>query len=729
MRKAIRNLNIGNRTLRLLIPKQELSFCVSEQCNLSCSYCYQINKNTGKKMGFSTAKKAIDYFLNNKHFFTAQQLVIDFIGGEPLLEAELMDQIMDYFKVETYRLNHPWFNNYKIVFTTNGTIYHKENVQKFVHKNKNCLLPAISLDGIEEKHNNARKYSNGKGSYKDVIKNARLMLKQLPYSTVKATFGIGDIKYFKDSIIHFLEVGFPLHNIFANVAYEDLWEESDDLLFEKQLIELADYLVDNDICFSNNSGSIFSTHIGKPYTYEHLSKHWCNAGHGILVGVEGSFYPCLRFLEMSFDDKLLARKIGDIHRGIDFDKLRPFRVLTLENCSPKKCLECDVASGCNMCSGQALEESKIGTIFHRPTYICKMHKARVRANNYLWKKLAQKEKLDLEKHAYIRKSKTKSKKILNVLLSTDTTAICNYEVQEILNNRDNQILERDTLENYLELARKANYYVNYILPNHEIYEIYKSIIDNTKFQVTRPYKNESSIYKLADGEIFVFDLGQQISSGFSCANVIVHLKKDHLELMKDYICKLFSHGIMRINLLLNDLCQWEESDFKLYKQELNDISDYIYNLYKQKKQKSLNVLTDRLFLSKMNNCNAGLEHITLGPDGKVYLCPAFYYKSQPLESDDLKIPAAVSSLLKLENAPICQLCDAYQCQRCFFRNKEQTSELNIPGEKQCIISHLEREVSRQLQKRLFESRLIPFPNRNIIPALNYQDPLEVAKVW
>jgi organic radical activating enzyme len=129
------------------IPKQELSFAVTEDCNLNCSYCYLHRKNSGKKMTFEIAKKAIDYFLASSDYFNVPRLIIDFIGGEPLLEIDLLDQITDYFKTEAYRLNHPWFSDYKILISTNGTLYHTKKVQEYIEKNRNCLTPSISLDG------------------------------------------------------------------------------------------------------------------------------------------------------------------------------------------------------------------------------------------------------------------------------------------------------------------------------------------------------------------------------------------------------------------------------------------------------------------------------------------------------------------------------------------------------------------------------------------------------
>lgn len=715
--------------LKVTASKQEITLMLTENCNMSCSYCYLVGKNTGRKMPFEVAKSAIDYFLNNDQFFTSPKLILNFLGGEPLLEVEMMDRVSDYFKIQAYRKKHRWFTNYRISFTTNGTLYHQENVQKFVKKNENCLFPAISLDGVKEKHNQARKYRNGKETFDDVIINARKIIKQNRFTTIKATFGKGDLKYFKDSYLLFLELGYPLENIFAYVAYEDLWEEGDDLLFEEQLLELANYLIDNDIVDSHNTGNLFSNAIGLPYTKEHFSKHWCNAGHGIMIGVDGSFYPCIRFLEIAFEENRSARKIGDIYRGIDLDKLRPFRVLTTLNCSSPQCMECNVASGCNMCSGQALGESKMDSIFYRPTYICKMHKARVRANEYFWKKLGQKEKGNTNIDSYVRKMNVPFKKILNVLLSANSISICNYTVNSSRDDNENQQIPINTLKKFLEMATEKNYLVNFIYPNHEIDEKYKSLVAKYKFQITRPYKNENIASSITNGEIYIFRMGQPISPVFSCVNSILLLEKDQLGNLKDYTQLLLSHDILRINIVVTDLLEWMPEHIQQYREVLVSLADIIYDCFKQRKQRSINVITDRLVLEKMNNCNAGLNHITLGPDGKLYLCPAFYYKKQNLKLDEFDISKDLRAMLELENAPICFRCDAYQCQRCTYYNLLHTEELNIPGQKQCILTHIEREVSRNLQIRLVNEQLLPQPDKKSIAKLSYNDPFNILKVW
>lgn len=77
---------------------QNITFIVTEDCNLRCKYCYITHKAKGKKLALQTAKKFIDYLLNDNKIHRCQSIILDFIGGEPLLEAELIEDICDYLK-------------------------------------------------------------------------------------------------------------------------------------------------------------------------------------------------------------------------------------------------------------------------------------------------------------------------------------------------------------------------------------------------------------------------------------------------------------------------------------------------------------------------------------------------------------------------------------------------------------------------------------------------------
>lgn len=369
-----------------------ITFIVTKDCQLACKYCYLVGKNDKERMSFLTAKKAIDYILTSSLFWGRQNAVIlDFIGGEPLLEVELIDKICDYFKLQTYIRGHKWFNAYRINLTTNGLNYHTKKVRKFIEKNITHLSITITIDGNEIKHDLNRVYKNsGKGSYKNVLKNIPLWLKDFKDIGTKVTISSADIPYIKESILHLFSLG--IHHLYTNCVFEDVWKEGDDKLFEEQLSELADIIIDNEY-YKDFTCSFFSENIGKPLDPVLENQNWCGAGKMLAVDAAGNFYPCTRFAAYSLRDKRPII-IGNVRDGIDKNKLRPFLTLDRTTQSPQKCLDCEVASGCAWCQGENYDAAETSTIYQRATAICLMHKARVRANNYYWNKLYR--KLELE---------------------------------------------------------------------------------------------------------------------------------------------------------------------------------------------------------------------------------------------------------------------------------------------------------------------------------------------
>ena len=370
-----------------------ITFIVTKDCQLACKYCYLVGKNAKERMTWEVAKQAIDYILDREDEFREESVVWDFIGGEPFIEIELIDRICDYLKTEMYRRNHHWFNSYRFSFSTNGINYHEEKVQRFIEKNHNHLSIGITIDGTMQKHDLNRVYKgSGKGSYEDVVRNIPLWLKQFPNASTKVTISSADIPYIKESVLHLYSLG--IHEVNINCVFEDVWQEGDERLFEEQLTGLADEIIRKGY-YKDYACSFFSEHIGKPMDKVKDNQNWCGAGMMLSIDAAGNFYPCTRFAQYSLRNKQ-ARIIGNIHEGIDKNKLRPF--LTLDRCtqSPRQCLECEVASGCAWCQGENYDVADTDTIYQRAIAICKMHKARVRANNYYWNKLFH--KLEQEKH-------------------------------------------------------------------------------------------------------------------------------------------------------------------------------------------------------------------------------------------------------------------------------------------------------------------------------------------
>lgn len=386
---------------------KNITFIVTKDCQLACKYCYLVGKNEKERMSWEVAKKAIDYILDKEDEMQEVSVVWDFIGGEPFLEIDLIDKICDYIKMEMFRRNHHWFNSYRFSVSTNGINYDSEKVQKYIAKNKEHLSVGITIDGTERKHDLNRIYKkSGKGSYKDVVRNIPKWIEQFPFVGTKVTISSADIPYIKESVLHLYKLG--IHEVNINCVFEDAWKDGDDTLFEEQLIELCDEIISKEY-YKDYVCSFFSEHIGKPLDPIHENQNWCGAGRMLAIDASGNFYPCTRFAKFSLREKRPII-IGNINDGIEPNKICPFLSLDRTTQSPRECIECEVASGCAWCQGENYDAAETNTIYQRSTAICKMHKARVRANNYYWNKLYRK----LELEGISQKEATKSiKQIIN----------------------------------------------------------------------------------------------------------------------------------------------------------------------------------------------------------------------------------------------------------------------------------------------------------------------------
>ena len=382
---------------------KNITFIVTKDCQLACKYCYLVGKNTKERMTWDIAKHAIDYILSHEDQFREKSVVWDFIGGEPFIEIDLIDKICDYLKTEMFRTNHHWFDSYRFSFSTNGINYHTEKVQNFIKKNIDHLSIGITIDGTQKKHDLNRIWKTAgmeyglmptpeeeRGSYDAVVKNIPLWLSQFPNAGTKVTISSADIPYIKESVLHLDSLG--IHEVNINCVFEDVWKDGDDELFEEQLLQLADAIINGDY-YKEYACSFFTEHIGKPMDRVQENQNWCGAGKMLSIDASGNFYPCTRFAQYSLRDKK-AWVIGNVNDGIDKNKLRPFLILDRCTQSRQECIDCEVASGCAWCQGENYDAADTATINQRAIAICKMHKARVRANNYYWNKLYR--KLELE---------------------------------------------------------------------------------------------------------------------------------------------------------------------------------------------------------------------------------------------------------------------------------------------------------------------------------------------
>ena len=365
---------------------------VTDDCNLCCTYCYQINKHH-HSMSFDIAKRYIDMLLaddkDNDYINSeiSEGLIIEFIGGEPLLEIDLITKITDYLIERMIELDHPWLNKFMISICSNGVLYFDERFQEYIKKHKDYLSFSISIDGNKQLHDSCRVFADGSGSYDIAIKGVQHFREyHHGHMGSKMTLAPGNIDKAYEAVTNLIELGYE--EIFLNCVYEKGWTAEHAYILYQQLCKIADYLIDNDL-FDKIYLSIFDDEGFCPLPVSE-NQNWCGGtGSMLSCDYKGDLYPCIRYMESSLGTDAPPLKIGNVFDGFLVDEkqkndLKCLRCITRRSQSTDECFYCPIAKMCSWCSAYNYQE--FGTADKRATYICIMHKARALANAYLWNK-------------------------------------------------------------------------------------------------------------------------------------------------------------------------------------------------------------------------------------------------------------------------------------------------------------------------------------------------------
>ena len=303
------------------ILTQTVTFQVTDDCNLACKYCYQTHKGK-KKMSFDTAKKMIDLLLTGEKGMgdyinprRSPGLIIDFIGGEPLLEVGLIDRICSYTIGQMIELNHPWLMKTMFSICSNGVCYFESEVQKVLQKWNNRLSFSVTVDGNKELHDSCRVFPDGRPSYDLAIAAAKDWTNKGGYMGSKVTIAPANVMHTYDAITHMIELGY--NEINANCVYEEGWKPVHATVFYDQLKKLADYILDHNLDMEKDYYiSLFEEKYFRPKQEDDL-ENWCG-GNGVMLAVDpdGIIYPCLRYMESSLAGQQEPYSIGDVDTGI-----------------------------------------------------------------------------------------------------------------------------------------------------------------------------------------------------------------------------------------------------------------------------------------------------------------------------------------------------------------------------------------------------------------------------
>lgn len=292
---------------------RNVTFQVTDDCTAKCTYCYQGHKGH-RMMTKDTAKRGVDTlfrmwdedkgtFINKK----TKSLIIEFIGGEPLMNIDVIDFVCTYFMEECIRRNHPWLYTWRISMISNGSLYFDPKVQAFLKKFEGYVSFGITLDGPKEVHNACRIYPDGRGNFDDAY--AALQHYNKTYETAlgtKCTIAPENLKHMNKIVKFFIDEG--MSNINANCTYEAEWTEGHAQYFYQELKKMADYILSLD---EEIYVGLFQEQIGAPMDPSE-NQNWCWAKDTPILTTEG--YKSIQ--EIKIGDMVYTED-GSIHPVIN----------------------------------------------------------------------------------------------------------------------------------------------------------------------------------------------------------------------------------------------------------------------------------------------------------------------------------------------------------------------------------------------------------------------------
>ena len=340
---------------------------IAHDCNLACRYCFaEEGEYHGRRalMSFEVGKKALDFLIANSG--NRRNLEVDFFGGEPLMNWDVVKQLVEYGRSKEEEYN----KKFRFTLTTNGVLLNDE-VMEFCNREMGNVV--LSLDGRPEVNDKMRPFRNGKGSYELIVPKFQKFADSRNQNNyyVRGTFTRENLDFSQD-VIHFADLGFKQMSIEPVVASpeEPYAIREEDL---PKIMEEYDRLAEEYIKRHKE---------GRGFTFFHfmldlnqgpcVAKRLSGCGSGteyLAVTPWGDFYPCHQFVGM--EDFLL----GNVDEGITNTKVRDeFKLCNVY--AKDKCRDCFARFYCS--GGCAANSYNFhGSILDAYDIGCEMQKKRI----------------------------------------------------------------------------------------------------------------------------------------------------------------------------------------------------------------------------------------------------------------------------------------------------------------------------------------------------------------
>lgn len=360
---------------------KSLCLNIAHDCNLRCKYCFasQGDYDTHKRelMSFDVAKRAVDLLIRSTEG-KRQHCEIDFFGGEPLMNFDVVKQTIEYIR-EQEKIHNKIF---KLSLTTNGMLLDPAKVKYLTDQHISLIL---SLDGRPEVHNRMRPDAGGRDSYDTCAWNQVYAAKHRNGEEyyVRGTYTKYNLDFTED-VRHMADLGFEGLSMEPVVGDDLSYAITDDDL--PRIFDEYDRLTDFYLQRYDE---------GRPFIYYHfimdlyrgpcIAKRLrgCGAGHEYMCVVpNGDIYPCHQFVGQD------GYVIGNVYEGVTNDTL-PALFRDMHVLNKPECCKCWAKFFCS--GGCHANNIKYGGNIQTPYELsCRIQKKRIECAMYIQAKLAMK---------------------------------------------------------------------------------------------------------------------------------------------------------------------------------------------------------------------------------------------------------------------------------------------------------------------------------------------------
>ena len=350
-------------------PTQLKALClhIAHDCNMCCKYCFAgEGEYSGDRslMSFEVGKRALDFLIEQSG--SRKNLEVDFFGGEPLLNFDVVKQLVAYAR----SIEKEKGKNFRFTLTTNGVLLNDEVME---WANKECYNVVLSLDGRKETNDRMRRTRNDKGTYDLILPKFQKMAKERNQQGyyIRGTYTHYNTDFAND-ILHLADLGFEqlaMEPVVTDPKMDYALQESDIPKLKDQYDLLA-----KEMCKRNREGKGFTFfHYmidleGGPCIYKRISG--CGVGTDYMaVTPWGDLYPCHQFVG---DEKFLLGNVFDGDKNTDI--VNEFKLCNVY--SREACQDCFAKLYCSGgCSANAYHTT--GKITGTCDMSCELHRKRV----------------------------------------------------------------------------------------------------------------------------------------------------------------------------------------------------------------------------------------------------------------------------------------------------------------------------------------------------------------